>query len=164
MDLRTLLFSAFGDHWILLVEPFSNRCGRLFVSLLQRFLRCVPPALEVLANRPDWQPDSVAMSDQLTDRLTRPQGIVHLQLVGGAVLNQPLHFGLFGRGEQTARTRGTASPGNLYRLPSTASIRLTGADNRIPAQLALLNRFHDCRPRKTHLDRPPSTLVQCVNR
>src|ERR1700687_1321280 len=159
MDLRALLFGAFSDHWILLVQPFPNRCGRLFVSLLQRLLRRVSPALQVLTNGSNLQPQSVTGCDQLTDCLTRPQGIAHLQLVRRPVLDQHLHLGLFRLAQQTPSPRGTSSTGNRCRLPSAACMRLTGSNDRIPTQLPLRNCFPDRRPRKTPFYRPPPPLV-----
>jgi hypothetical protein len=45
------------------------------------------PAFQVLANIPHFQANAVADLDQLTDRLARPQGVVHFQLVWGVMDN-----------------------------------------------------------------------------
>jgi hypothetical protein len=50
VNLCALMFGAFGDLWILLIEPFAYRLRRLFLSFLQRLLRRESPAFEIVSN------------------------------------------------------------------------------------------------------------------
>src|ERR1035437_899472 len=131
MNLGTLLFGAFGNHRILLVEPLADRRRRLLVGLLQGLLRSITPALQVFAGGPNRQANAETGLDQLADRLARPKCIAHLQLVRSAILNEPLNFSFLVRSQQTPRAFGAVTVFDLDRRPAATAIGMMRPQDRV---------------------------------
>jgi hypothetical protein len=102
-----------------------------------RLLRRAAPALEVFADRTRLQPDSRAHFDQLAHRLTRPEGVIYLQLIGRPVLNQPLHLLPLISRKKTPRTLGAVAALHLHRRPPALFIGPLRVHHGVARQLTL---------------------------
>ena len=73
VDLSTFRAGLPANRRIVVFQPLLDRLRILLVGATQRFLRCKSPPLQVAADGPDRNRNTVALFDQLADSIARPQ-------------------------------------------------------------------------------------------
>ena len=133
MDFATFGFGLGGDGRVMFVQPGLDRLRPLFVSFLDRLLRCEPPALEVFADRPFRQRQATFLFDQLRHRRTAPQVEVQFQLLGAFVDDGALDQALLLVAEQSALSTLPATPCRTDRRPATLPEKVYRVAHRLIA-------------------------------
>lgn len=101
MDLSTFCAGLPANCRVVVFQPTLDGLRVLLVGATQWFLRRKSPLLQIPADRPDRNRNTVAFFDPLTDGIARPQSKGKFQLIGTSVGNQTNN----GCGLMTGQTR-----------------------------------------------------------
>ena len=139
VNLSILMFGAFDDRRISLLQPLLDHFGVLLVSAPIGLLRSKPPAFQVFPNGPDGHAHSPQLFDQLLHRNPRPQGERQFQLIGLLVADQPLKLLLLLYGQLPASSSRPTAFANTDTFDPTVLVQLAPSVDRAGIHLEHLS-------------------------